>query len=294
VRRAAWVALSIVAFLGVLGVLYLLIGNLAGMELQSAVSTPVETPDRGDPAPLAASEGEPRAVAPVQIALRVLIILAILVLVLGTLLSRSFRRDFLQRVVVTGVTLVFMILFAVLLVNRAGIEPSDEDAQTYVDETPVAAATAEEDGSSSQVALALAILVGATVLAGAGWVTTRLLARRQRQLESPDVLREIAEAARTASRRLRDGDPLSRVVLDCYAEMSQLLAQEEHVTYDDYLTPREFAQRLRARGMESEHAERLTQIFEVVRYGGRSDARLADEALDCLTSVRDRYAMGLS
>jgi hypothetical protein len=222
----------------------------------------------------------------------VLVILAVLVFVFGMIFSRNFRRDFLQRVVAAGMTLVFMILFVVLLMQRAEIASSDAGAEPYAVDAPASAAAPPEEGDSSRgVALALALLSTAAVLTGAAWIVTRLLGRKQRRRRpSPDVLEEIAEVARTASRRLHDGDPLSRVVLDCYQEMSLLLAREENTPFDDYLTPREFSQRLRSRGMDSAHAQRLTQIFEMVRYGGRSDPRLAAEAMECLTSVRDRYA----
>ncbi|UCF09557.1 MAG: DUF4129 domain-containing protein [Candidatus Bipolaricaulota bacterium] len=290
-RRAAWIALSGAAFLAVLGLLYVLIGNLATMELQPAAPAAAEAVEPAGPGPSPQFASEPRAVALIQIVLRILIILAGLVFVFGTLFSRSFRRDFLQRVLAAGITLIVMILFAVLLLQRAEIATSDAPPPGAAPgPTSAVASPADEAGSSRGVSIALVILAAATVATGGAWIATRLLGRRRRRPAPPDLLEEIAEVARTASRRLRDGDPVARVVLDCYSEMSHLVAREEHVPFDDYLTPREFSERLRTRGMESEHAARLTRIFEVVRYGGRSDARLASEAMACLTSVRDRYA----
>ena len=80
----------------------------------------------------------------------------------------------------------------------------------------------------------------------------------------------------------------------CYKEMVALLCTQASVSGVAALTPREFAGALRARGMEDEHVDRLTAIFEQVRYGGRPGIAFADEATACLDAIRVAYEPSVS
>jgi hypothetical protein len=57
--------------------------------------------------------------------------------------------------------------------------------------------------------------------------------------------------------------------------------------YREYaMTPAEFAVRLQSAGLPPEPVNRLTRLFESVRYGARISAqRDVDEAIACLTSI---------
>ena len=67
------------------------------------------------------------------------------------------------------------------------------------------------------------------------------------------------------------------------------MSQAQHIPNYSYFTPREFATHLRKRGMKDEHVDRLTRIFETVRYGGRSGVGFVDEAIACLESIQRAY-----
>ncbi|MCK4681559.1 DUF4129 domain-containing protein, partial [Candidatus Bipolaricaulota bacterium] len=57
-----------------------------------------------------------------------------------------------------------------------------------------------------------------------------------------------------------------------------------------YFTPREFAERLRSSGMMVVHVDRLTAIFEQVRYGGRPGEAFVDEATASLEAIEEAYS----
>ena len=111
---------------------------------------------------------------------------------------------------------------------------------------------------------------------------------------SDALLAELAKRAQDAADRIRAGADLGDAVRRCYKEMSELLCTRANVTDVVVLTPREFAEALRARGMQDEYVDRLTAIFEQVRYGGRPGTAFADEAIACLDAIRAAYAPAAS
>jgi hypothetical protein len=74
--------------------------------------------------------------------------------------------------------------------------------------------------------------------------------------------------------------------------MSETVSREERIPNFSYFTPREFAARLRSSGMMLAHIDRLTAIFEQVRYGGRSGGAFVDEAIGCLEAIEEAYSKG--
>ena len=108
------------------------------------------------------------------------------------------------------------------------------------------------------------------------------------------MLAELAKRARDAADRIRAGANLADAVRRCYKEMSELLCKRANVSDVEVLTPREFTEALRDRGMQDEHVDRLTSIFEQVRYGGHPGIAFADEAVACLDAIRSAYAMSVS
>jgi hypothetical protein len=52
------------------------------------------------------------------------------------------------------------------------------------------------------------------------------------------------------------------------------------------MTPREFEARLATAGLREDHIQRLTRLFEAVRYGTQSPGKREErEAVDCLTAI---------
>lgn len=108
---------------------------------------------------------------------------------------------------------------------------------------------------------------------------------RSRSVDRENLLSQLGRSAGLAAHRIVSGDDPHAAIIRCYQEMTQIISKSEQVPNHSYLTPREFAFRLRQRGMKDEYVDRLTAIFEAVRYGGRSGAEFLDEAVSCLQSI---------
>jgi hypothetical protein len=89
---------------------------------------------------------------------------------------------------------------------------------------------------------------------------------------------------------LEAGGNLKNVVMRCYAEMSKLLGETRNMKRRQAMTPREFERHLAASGLQDEHIQRLTRLFEAVRYGAKpTGADIEGEAKACLTAIIQAY-----
>ena len=105
--------------------------------------------------------------------------------------------------------------------------------------------------------------------------------------------------ARKALGRIQAGADLRDVILRCYHEMIRAVSEKRHLDRPESATPSEFSRSLEAAGLPVEQVQRLTRLFELVRYGakhlGRSDEA---EAVACLNAIiaslnRDSLAGGV-
>ena len=145
-------------------------------------------------------------------------------------------------------------------------------------------------------ALALAAGVVASLVLGTfafvaiRWLAYRKLAeqRKTQQVEIATEQQAFADQAAETAVRIRQGRPLQGEVIRCYREMDLLLSKRRKLK-PTYLTPREFADSLSEMGIQSEHIRQLTELFELVRYGDRTDESMAQQALACLDRLRSAY-----
>jgi hypothetical protein len=111
-----------------------------------------------------------------------------------------------------------------------------------------------------------------------------------RRLHKPDKKALLAQEAETALSDLEAGGDLKDVVLRCYASMSQVLRESRNVERAKAMTPREFQSHLAEAGLQDQHIQRLTYLFEGVRYGARPSAgRTELEAMACLRAIVQAY-----
>ena len=83
---------------------------------------------------------------------------------------------------------------------------------------------------------------------------------------------------------------MRNVVIRCYAKMSQVLRQSRKIQRHSAMTPREFGNHLAEIGLGDEHIQRLTRLFEGVRYGYRpSEWPVEREAIECLQAIVQTY-----
>ena len=222
----------------------------------------------------------------------------VVVIVAGTLAGgiaiSLFFRDFRRRL------LKLLITACVLLLMLWFVNPFARQPIPSSEPSPAATAGPASGGEpsppqapplrASNGLIVLAAIGTAALLTGIGFVAWRTARLRLAARLRPGVLDELAEEAGRAAQAIRAGDDPRDAVLRCYKEMCAILAREGNVHAIDTLTPREFAALLRDHGMGSAHADRLTWIFEEVRYGSRPSTPLATEAIACLEAVRMAHA----
>jgi hypothetical protein len=99
-------------------------------------------------------------------------------------------------------------------------------------------------------------------------------------------LEELAKIARSSLHDLSQGGDTSDVIMKCYFRMSSVVSDKRMLHRKDSMTPSEFATRLVQAGLPGDAVQRLTRLFEAVRYGGyRSGQKDINEAVACLTSI---------
>ena len=98
---------------------------------------------------------------------------------------------------------------------------------------------------------------------------------------------ELRLRALQALHELRQGNvPLADVIRRCYREMVQTVHEQRGVYRERHTTPREFEERLLKVGFPQPPVERLTRLFEQVRYGQASvGEREKRQAIDSLEQI---------
>ena len=99
-------------------------------------------------------------------------------------------------------------------------------------------------------------------------------------------LNKIAGIARSSLNDLTSGRNSTDVIMNCYFRMSDVVETKRKLSRNTSMTPAEFATRLEQSGLPSDAVQRLTRLFERVRYGGyRSGTSDVNEAVACLTTI---------
>ena len=215
--------------------------------------------------------------------LGLVLLFCLVVSLIMALFSAKYRRYLLQQMM----TMVLIILWFSLISRLAGgdalrnaeLAPAQPPNQPPAGEPlPTFAATPTPWLTWTIILLLVALLVAGI------W----FFWRRGRPQPSPAP--PLTETAQQALAAIRAGGDVRAAVLRCYREMSRVLAEQQHMRRDRAMTPREFAQHLRVAGLRDEPIQRLTQLFERVRYGGRhASEREVQEAVACLTAIVAAY-----
>lgn len=222
--------------------------------------------------------------------IQALFVLGAAVILFSLVVSRRFRRQL-------AVILVLLLLGA-LVISQVKITDRGDSSLAASSGGPSSSVSSNEPqpeippASASNWFVILIAAVSSIIVAGLAllfYVNIYPAMRKHRATEEL-ILDELGKQAGQAIRRILDGDDPRAAILRCYKEMSTILSRAERLPNFSYFTPREFASHLRLRGMKDEHVDRLTAIFETVRYGGRSGSGFADEAIACLQSIQLTYA----
>ncbi len=195
---------------------------------------------------------------------------------LGALFTRFLRRWLYFAIGLFGALLVFD-LVASRLPSTTDLGPDEATRDRVV----VASAEPESAGWSRVLAAAgLSLGTCAVLFLGSSWVAARWRAHRSRRADWK-LAWQLDQLAVQATSAGRSAD----LVFRCYREMVDLLSRGERVAHAA-LTPREFADRLRNLGLRIEAVDRLTELFELVRYGHRESRPFAEGAVASLEEIR--------
>lgn len=111
----------------------------------------------------------------------------------------------------------------------------------------------------------------------------RLIRRRSERL---DVLELLAEEAQDAIDQIHSGGDLRAIILNCYREMLQVIETTRGIVRDQAVTPDEFKLILEKKGLPPGPLQRLTQLFEDVRYGCHHPTQQEEQlAIMCLQEL---------
>ena len=154
---------------------------------------------------------------------------------------------------------------------------------TPVPDEVVASATEFASSSPQWVILVVAFILALLAMGGL-LATVRFFWRRSHVPATP--LEQLAQEAQQALVALEAGADVKDTVMRCYFEMSRILDEQRGMRRAGTTTPREFEQQLKAVGLPGSHVERLTRLFEGVRYGARvANEQEERQAVLCLTAI---------
>ncbi len=285
--------LTLLAFAVVLiGLLLILVPNLQRIELQPGKSNTVPpagvetfTPDLGS---------NPTG-AGYSIFLQILFIAALgslALIVIGAIFKKELRYYLIAFAIFFGLALG---LYYLLKPGAERVEPdlhvTESPALQLMEDRPVPPVGEEAPMPPpgwSFTAVAILISIGVAVLLAIVWA--KLAPRwRSRWRDDKSELEELVETVVSAADEIQlGGDPRS-AVLRCYREMVRILCRNRSIDHV-HMTARELADALHRVGFTAEHVDRLTEIFELVRYGNRGGRGLAEQAIGCLEAIREAYA----
>ena len=103
-----------------------------------------------------------------------------------------------------------------------------------------------------------------------------------------EVVPSLERIAQEAIEDLQSGKDWSRTVEGAYLRMVETVQARRGLHRSRHITPTEFSAILVQVGLPVVAVQRLTLLFEHVRYGGkRSTRKDIDEAVNCLTEIVD-------
>jgi hypothetical protein len=162
------------------------------------------------------------------------------------------------------------------LVNDFAVDPQASDAPVPVFQPPQVS-----NWLSYAIALSFVLLALFSF-----WWLGRLWVRLKELTSTREPLDELAAIARQSLGDLQSGRNFENAVLECYARMSSVVDKKKGLSREHAMTPAEFAARLTRAGLPREPVEKLTRLFEGVRYGKQPAGQAEiNDAMKSLTSI---------
>lgn len=100
------------------------------------------------------------------------------------------------------------------------------------------------------------------------------------------TFQELAEDAQQAIDDIQAGGDLRQIIIKCYFDMMGVVKKTRGIVRDQAMTPEEFESLLEKKGFPAGPLQRLTRLFEDVRYGTRTPAAQEEQlAILCLQEI---------
>ena len=268
-----------------LGALAILAGSLEQVRFRGAEAFSLDFGQRETLSLPKIVLGPPETQIPLWQQLSALVLLVGVGILVSMLLSPELRKRLIRTMIRAACTywLIYYLLqhYQLNLIDAlAGGEAATGDSTS----SSVPPAVFVPPQANSIIAYLISFGVAIVVLGLAFWLYRAW--KQTHALGSQTAMQGIADVARNSLQDLNDGRNSSDVILNCYFRMSDVVAQKQHVTRNPAMTPSEFAVRLEQIGLPREAVQRLTHLFERVRYGGRkSGPGDVNEAVTCLTTI---------
>ncbi len=208
------------------------------------------------------------------------------------LLSKEARKRLLIQLVQLAVIISFF-YFLFTRVKLPNMAPAVEILETLGSESEDVTEVALEPFSAtvpSWLVYGLSLLAAAVIV----WGAVRLwIYLQRRQAERSQTVQRLKRTIQSALDEIRSGGNVQDVILRCYYEMNEAASEKHGITRQEYVTPSEFTERLESIGLPAEQVERLTHLFESVRYGGKQPtSQQEDEAVACLSGIIETLGGG--
>lgn len=190
-----------------------------------------------------------------------------------------------------GLTYVALYGFVLFLISRKTQEgsPELEELEKEVVDTTIIETQREAAEFISSMAEAdqnLNIILDVAILIVIGiliWYVYRHFIYKP-----PSTADQLKAEVEGAINEIEAGADLRNVIIRCYADMSQILNEQRGIQRQQAMTPREFETELQEMGLPHADIQRLTRLFEEVRYGNADLGQAAEqEAIHCLTAIAE-------
>lgn len=243
--------------------------------------------EEGEQAPVPPSFVEPASVdIPFWQQLLALVLLALIVVLIGLLLSPELRK----RIFLLFLRGLLTALGIYYLLKNYGdqILPFNlqQAAESLASEEAAVPMPIFQPPSVSPAFSYLISFTFALILLAVGWMVYRSWQSRYAAFGRSKPLDEIAKIARSSLHDLSSGRNSSDVIINCYLRMSDVVSSKRQMRREIAMTPHEFADRLERAGLPGDAVNRLTRLFEGVRYGDRrSGPKDVNEAVSCLKTI---------
>jgi|SRR3990172_3505533 len=215
--------------------------------------------------------------------------MSVIVVLVASLLDPELRK----KVILAFIRLaIFCLVFLYLVENNPGMFAGILERLTFGENLPVDPQATDAPAPafhppqvSIWISYALTLGLVLVFILSLLWLN-RIWMRFTESSSTRNPLGDIARIARTSLGELRSGRDFENAIVECYARMTRVLVEKKGLHRENDMTPSEFSVRLTRAGLPREPVEKLTHMFENVRYGDQPAGQMQiNEAVVSLTSI---------